>query len=402
MAQRIGTRNNTDRTALLVPNILPGLIRKDPNINVFLTLYSMLPMVKTPNEKIRWYVKDLLQTTDLVNGAVSGTTATTIQVDNADRFAPSDIWMFFRTGEHVKVTASNTGTNQITVIRAVSALNSEGGTAAAAINDNDKMVRMASGAVGETSTRVSALTTDETEVYNYCMQIRADPSITRRQAIRKFETVDEWQEILKTVFDEVKMGMNRQLTGGQRANFTNESSSKETHTIGMRNVPTTHTFNPGGTMYEYALDDFLLKKGFRDGNQSEKTLLCSNDVMLAFNQMTKDRLSYAPIGLGTLHGATGLQTMLYMGPNGEKLRLVKDQHMSDAYPGEAIGIDTSALKRAVMGSDGALSLRMNTGDPDDKGKTAEIFADEGLLYGDERHHFKITGVSGGAAGSASI
>jgi len=189
MADITGRRQYSTNSGLIIPNILPTILLIDGDIEeaAFLAFFSAVDKVMTGQEEFKWEVDTFRELSDTVDGAVSGTTATTIGVDNPTRFNVNEVWVNKRTGELMAIKSVNNATSNIVVTRGVGALNSSGGTAAAAINDADTLIRL-SPAVGENSNRQTTKTTTPSQITNYCQQFRWDLSMSRRQQKRQFET----------------------------------------------------------------------------------------------------------------------------------------------------------------------------------------------------------------------
>jgi hypothetical protein len=286
----------------------------------------------------------------------------------------------------------------VTFTRAVTTKESSGGTAEAAMVSGDTLVRVAP-AVGENSVRQTTQTTTPTEVKNYCQQFRWELGLSRRQMKRRFETEDELPYQRMKIMNEARMALNRQFLIGEKARYANDDGDDVTLTSGIKPVISTYTWAVGGTMHEYEWDEFLVEEGLRRGSTS-KILFASTDVILALSQMTKDRVEYS-VGFGQGSRAVGITVMEYMAPNGGRIMVVEDRFLTEGFNGIAIGVDMSELKRRVFSRNGFnddLHIMMGTQDNDDLGNTDTMYADIGLQYGPEQHHFLITNVSGGAKG----
>src|SRR3990167_8386688 len=127
----IGRRSYDTQSGRIIPNVLPRiiLIDRDPGRAAFLAFYSRVPTLTTEVESFTWDVDQYLALTDLVNGAVSGTTQETITVDNPKYFIPGQLWTNSRTGEFMFVKSVNNSASTVTFTRGVTALNASGGTA---------------------------------------------------------------------------------------------------------------------------------------------------------------------------------------------------------------------------------------------------------------------------------
>jgi hypothetical protein len=405
MADVIGRRNFSNaRSSRIVQNVLPTIILVDENINDagFLAFFSKVSKEMTPQEKFTWDVDSFLNLTDTTSAAVSSTTATTIPVSNSTRYIPGQLWANQRTGEIFYVKEVNTGTGNLTVTRAVTALNSSGGTAAATMNSGDTLVRIAP-AVGETSSRQITQTTTPTEVFNYCQQFRWEMSMSRRQLKRQYENGDELPYQTKKQMKEAQKQLNAAFLVGEKARYTDSEGQDVTLTGGIKNVPSTYTWSVGGTMHEYEFDEFLVEEGLRKGSRN-KMVFASTNFILAISEMTKDRVEYS-LNLGTKKAPVGIEVMEYKAPNGGKVMIVEDRFLSEAYNGTAIGVDMSQVKRKVFsrnGFDDDLHIISNTEDPDDLGTVSTLYGDMGLQWGAEENHFLITNVEGGAKGRAVV
>lgn len=400
----IGRRQFNTQVGRIIPNVLPQIILIDENLNdaAFLAFYSRVAAMNTGQEQFFWDIDRFLALSDTTDGAVSGTTATTIQVDNPTFFIPGQLWSNVRTGEIMYITAVNTSTSVITVDRAVTALNSSGGTAAAAINDADTLIRLGP-AVGEVSTRQTTQTTTPAEVSNFAQAMRWELALTRRQIKRKYLTDAELPYQQKKIMKQAQKDMNGIFIAGEKARYTSSDQGDITLTAGINTVITTETFAVGGTLHEYDLDEFLVEQGLRRGSRN-KVIFASTQFILAMTQIAKDRLRHDSIAFGPTRGGFGVQVLFYMAPNGAEVMIVEDRFMSENFNGDAFGCDMSVLKRMVFSGNGFnddLHVISGTQDPDDTGETSTLYADMGLRYGSEDFHFKITGVTGGAIGTSA-
>lgn len=397
----IGRRSYATQSGRIIPNVLPKiiLIDRDPAAAAYLAFYSRVSMLTTEQEEFKWDVDEYLALTDTTTEAAA-TTLETINVTNPKYFIPGQLWVVKRTSEFMFVKSTNTSTSQVTFTRGVTALNSSGGTAAAAIVSGDTLVRVAP-AVGENSVRQTTQTTTPSEKANYCQQFRWELGLSRRQMKRRFETEDELPYQRMKIMNEARMALNRQFLIGEKARYTDDNGDDVTLTAGLKPVISTYTWSVGGTLHEYEWDEFLVEEGLRRGSRN-KLLFASTDVILALNQMTKDRVEYS-VGFGQGEKSVGITVMEYMAPNGGRIMVVEDRFLTEGFNGIAIGVDLSQLKRRVFSRNGFnddLHIMMGTQDNDDLGNTDTLYADMGQQYGAEQNHFLITNVSGGAKGKA--
>jgi hypothetical protein len=397
MANLVGRRDtSTARSGRIIENLFPTIILSESDLTeaAFLSFYTRVTTQDTSTATFKWDTDEFLARTDTTSSTATST-ATTIPVTTALLYIPNQIWIVKRTGEYIRIRSANTSTGNITVDRAVA------GTAASIVS-GDTLIRLAA-AVGENSLRQVSQSTTPTEVYNYCQMFRKDFSMSARQVKTQFENGDDLPFQKMKEAKEFKLDISSSFLAGERASFTTEEGPGNT-TRGLLNVPESYTWAVGGTMNEYALDEFLTEEGFRKGSRS-KVLFSSTKVMLAFSQIAKDRLVYHDINLGSKSKPIGMIVAEYKAPNGGNLMLVEDRFLSDSYNGQAVGVDMDQLKRRVFsrnGISGDVKVIDNTQDVDDMGMAFTMEADMGLQWGLENTHFKITGVTGGAKGLSIV
>lgn len=402
MANVLGRRSYNTRSGRIIPNVLPKIILIDRNIQDagFITFISKLKGRATLQEKVTWDTDEFRATTAIVNGAVASTTQTTIVFDDASLFNIGELWANTRTAEIVQIKDRNTSTEIVEVIRAVTALNSSGGSAAAAINDDDTFARIAT-AVGENSSRQTSITTNTEEVYNYCQIFRTDLSMSERQIKREFENDNEYSYQQMKQIKEFRMDLDRAFLFGERARFTDAAGDDTTLMSGIRPQISTNDFSVGGTLYKSEFDEWCVEEGFRYGSR-DKMMFTSTDVILGFTQMVDTNLTFQ-IDLVGKEGVTfGLSVLRYIAPNGGRLLLIEDRNISNQYNGEGYLVDMSQMERRVFsnnGRSGEMKVIEGTQDVDDVGRVDTIMADMTMTWGSEKTHGKITGVSGGSYAS---
>lgn len=401
----VGRRAYNNRSGRIIPNVLPRIILIDDNPagDAFLAIMvkALGPGRATKQEKVTWDVDEYRARTDTTSASATST-ATTISVTTATYYNAGEQWMNKRTGEHFYISSVSTAQGNIDVIREISALSSGGGTAKAAMNSGDTLVRIGA-LVGEDNRRQAYKHTLPAEVFNFTEAKRWDISVSRRQMKREFENDDEFSYLEKKQMVEARRELNAMFIAGERGRFDHPSMGDTTMTDGFRSVIATNTFPVGGTLFEYDFDDWLINEALVHvtGNV---LFPVSRAVMLAFTQMGKDRLSYQ-VDLGGKKGAIGVQVTEYVAPNGVRLMMFEDRYLSEVFSGEGFTLDGSMLERRVFSNNGIdddLHLIANTEDDDDMGRVDTLYCDMGLQYGAEVHHGYLSGVTGGAKGAPGI
>lgn len=399
----VGRRQFDTRSSRIVPNVMPALLLIDENIYdaMFLSFYSRVPVETSITEKFEWDVDEFLALNDALTAAVASTTTTILPITTPGLFIPNVLWINQRTNEIVKVRSVNTGQATIEVDRAVTALNASGGTAAANMNSGDVLIRL-SPVVGENNVRQVTQTTTPNQIFNYSQAMRWELAMSRRQMKRTFLSGEaEFPYQIKKILLEARKQINGVFLDGARARWSDPDQGDITTTQGIRGAVTSNIMSVNGTLYENAFDSFLLTNGLRFGSR-EKVLFCSVQAIGGITQMVKDRVVYN-LQLGTQKQPVGIQVIGYTAPNGRSLAIVEDRFLSENHAGESVGCDMTQLKRRVFSGHGInddLHIQANTQDPDDPGRADTLYADMGFQYGIEKHHFRQTGITGGAKGTS--
>jgi hypothetical protein len=397
----VGRRQYNDRSGRIVDQIMSTILLLDGDLNAagFLATLNRLKARTVGQEKFEWDVDDYLPLNDTTAGTATST-ALTVSVTTPLAYAAGQVWMNKTSGEVFRVESVDTANSLLTMKRGITALNSEGGTAAASMASGDTLIRLTP-VVGEDNRRQTTQTTIPANVYNYTQAMRWELEMSRRQIKRGFKSGEaELPYQTKKTMLEARKQINGMILAGERGRYTDASEGDITLSGGIRPAITTYTFAVGGTLYQNAFNEWLVEEGLRKGNRN-KVLISSTDVILAITEMTNDLAHFTlPISGGT---NVGIQVMNYLSPNGGQLMIVEDRWLSENLNGEAYLLDMTQVERVVFSGHGInddLHIEYDTEDPDDVGSALTLYGDMGLQWGAEAAHGKITGVSGGAKGSS--
>jgi len=397
---KIGQRVQTDQSGLHSANVLPQIALVDGNLDEgkFLVLMNQLPMFPTHNKKYTYWEDDWLPANDTTSAAVAAG-AVTIDVTTVLAYNVGQTWKNKRTGEVVFITGVSESAAQITVSRAVGrdSTNSTG-TAAAAMNSGDTLVRMVP-SMGERSTRQIAQSTTPVERFNYSEKLRWEVSMTDVQAKTKHETGYDWPYQLDKTMRQARKDMNGWLYAGER-NTKTVNGQKHWFSGGLNFFISTNSLTGSGTLHEYTLDDWMVDEGGRYG-PSMKDLLASSGVIKAINQIGKDYISIERSNLGTKDLAVGAMVRRYVSPTGVTMEVHEDRWLSENYSGYGYVVDFGVCRlRNFAGpdDDGHIKIYPNTQDTDADDIVATIRGDLGMEWGPEKHHGVMTGVTAGARG----
>lgn len=403
MAQVIGRRQHSTRYDRVVPNVLPNIIRINPDIKQagFLTLMANMKTRNITQYKIEWDTINHLPTYTTVAATVSSTTQKTISVTDATIFIPNTLYRNTTTNEILLVESVDRASSTVTFTRQFS-YSASSGTAAAVMATGQILYRVGP-AMSENHRRQSSVSVVPSGVTNYAQQMRYDLSWTQRQAKTEYLNGDDMPVTERLWIEEARKDMNSTFLFGQKKDTVNEQGEHLTATQGIWDVPTTNILANSGTLYEHDFDEFLLEEVFRQGS-SNKMLLASTQVILALGQMTKERIQFntVPIQIGAGVVVKGGKYTTFAG---DTLTVLEDRAISEAYNGSAVIVDMSVLERCIFsnnGISGDFEIHENTQDRDDLGIAKTITADQGIAWGSELFHGKITGVTNGGATSRAI
>lgn len=241
--------------------------------------------------------------------------ATSLVVDDASIFASKDVVKVPRTGEVMFVTAVNTTTQTITVVRGY------GVTAAAALNDNDWLVRIGN-AMEEFSNAPQPKLKQPSKVTNYTQIFRTPFDESMTSASETLKTAESERTRLRRLKAlEHRLDMERAfLFGEPKEDVTN----KRRMTGGLLSFIQTNVYDAGGTLTEAEFENFC-EMLFQYGS-SRKLLICSPRVLSVINQFAQGKLM-TEVGEDTY----GVRLTRYMSSHGD-LYLVKSRTLKKNTP----------------------------------------------------------------------
>jgi hypothetical protein len=374
------TRNITQNKIVIDMSDTIGLLQ--PNEEPFM---SFLKIAKrntevAMNPKFEWLEDDLLPRWDAVNngaGYAAGDTA--IVVDNASYFSVNDVVKVPRTGEVMLVTAINTGTNTLTVIRGY------GITAAAAIVDNDPLV-IIGGANAEGSGTRELKSTQEVAKYNYTQIFKTPFGVTGTEnATKMYGGKDLSYQQMKAGVQH-KIDMARAFMFGERKEDTSGGKPKRT-TGGLLSFLTKNNYDAGGQLTQSEFDNNISEVVFKYGSKN-KILLASARLLSVINSWAEAKMQ-----VDNLAKSFGLEIFKYVTPFGT-YNIMNYQHILEGavYGGYGIVIDPECVKyRPLNGRDTKLETNIQANDEDQR--KDQYITEAGLEVRNPEKHAVITGVT---------
>jgi hypothetical protein len=331
------------------------------------TMVAKLGKKGAHNQTIKWMTDELNPKADAVNnGAGYADSDTSIVVDNGGFFRKRDLVKVPRTGEVLLVT--NISTNTLTVTRSV------GGTAAAALVDNDPLVILGP-AYAQGSTLEAARSTVEVEKTNYMQIFRHSFKVTGTHVSmgkqgghyvesdvvtqRRKKALEHARDInLTAYFGEAALASGNGYLGGI------------IEQIPAGNIDST------SSLTEVELNDGL-KGMFRYGS-SKKVLFCSRAVAGIIDGLLRDRQRITPGD--TKHG---IATTEYTSSHGV-IQIVPDHALEGAvYDKFAVLVDPDGPTYRYLRDTKLLTGRQG---PDEDAEVEEYLTECSFEWGNGNTH----------------
>jgi hypothetical protein len=335
----------------------------------------------TGNPKFQWQEDELDPRFDRINngaGYASGITA--LVVDNAAYFEAQNIVYVPRTGESMRVTAVNTGTNTLTVVRGV-------GSTAAALVDNDELL-ITSTAQPEGDASRPTRTRNQTTVYNYTQIFRTNWDATETARHSEYEADDDWdyQALKKGI--EHKKSIEYALMVGNKSEDTSSGKPRRT-TGGFKSFVTSNSTDAGGALTEAEFFT-ALRPCFRYGAK-EKWGFASQLAVDVLNTFPRGKLE-----VRQSEKTFGLRIFQYISPHGT-LNLVTHYLLEgDTLGGQIWVMDSDVVKyRYLVNKRGPrdTTLRKEIQANNVDGREDEYLTECGLEFGLEKRHGFIYGIT---------
>ena len=318
--------------------------------------------------------------TDLVNGTQTAAD-TTIEVDNIGFWRINDIVHVPRTGENMRVT--NNVTN-LTVTR------SWGGTAAAAMNDDEPIWNLGP-AQREGDTSRALLSTLEVEQSNRTQIIRTPFGTTNTQSATDLYDGNDLDYQADKHQIEHAVSVERFLIFGQNNQATVTGQPLRTMS-GILQFIQTNRRDVNGVLTESEFDAFC-EVAFRYGGSDQKLMLCSGRVLQAINNFAKEKFETVPES-----ESYGLNLKSYLSPFGRLFLTYHRQIVGATYSGFGIVLDMDRIAlRPLRGgrSAGSLAVRVtNIQANDEDARRDEFISELSLEFKNEKAHALLTGVQG--------
>lgn len=363
----------------------------DPDAGPFTNILQRASARVATNPKFEWFEKDLEARWDQVNnGAGYASGATSIVVDNGAYFSVNDVVNVVRTGEKVRVTAVNTGTNTLTIVRAV------GSTVAAAMVDNDDL-QIIGQAYAEGANKGAEKSHQESAKFNYVEIFRLPFGVTGTQDATENYTGPDRQRLRIEKMVVHKIDLERSALFGERnedtAGTVGTTDNPIRYTGGLLYFLTSNATNAGGVLTEPTVETFVQNIfGHTGGSADSRLLLASPLVISVIDQLAAGKQMLVPrektYGVAITQWVTAHGTLLI-----NKHRLLENGAGGQGYAGFAIAVDPRACSFRYMRGRNTM-LRKDIQNPDADAWTDEYLTEAGWEVHNPELHGVVSGVTG--------
>lgn len=377
---RTGSIPTKGTNALNADNIIiemdDRLYLKEPNKDPLVLLSKKFGSSTVHNPEFKWQESERTPELDRVDNSGGYTAgATTVAVDNGPYFPINSLCRVQRTGEVMKVTAVST--NDLTVGR------SFGGTAAAALEDNDQLSILGPNATEGASAEVARGVISVTK-NNFTEIIRDGMEVTGTLAATDLYTGDELNKLHMERGIEHAVSQEMKFLYGEKVETA--SGARAVRGMGgMHELITTNVTAMGGSLT--LVNIFTAAEvDFRYGGQT-KMLFGGAPVISNISLVAKDHLETVPKA-----DAFGINVKRIITPHGNYL-VTKHHLMSgDTYKKEALIIDPENVGYVTLSGRGT-KLRTNIQANDADTREDEFLTEAGIKRRLEVTHAKWTNAS---------
>lgn len=345
---------------------------------------------KAEQPKFSWLEDENVPYTATINCAAGYAVGDTdIVLDDASYVKIDDLFQNARTREVYRCTAVNADLVTITITRAF------GSTAAAAILDNDYLVRV--GTVSEEGSDIKTTrTTKTTEVVNYVQIFKDNQDFTGTQNASRMYSGDERARQLRAMAIRHRMDIDRAMMFGEQKVTTGSGGKPLRATKGLLSFISTNVMTDGnGILSRAEWNDFLENYAGKHYNGStagqgpspKKLILCGSIIIEALYSWLDQKVM-----LDGKWNKLGVPCVEYTTPSGKTFLIKSHKTFNDVpdYQGYAVAIDMENVRIKTLRP---TKLTMNM--PTTSDKTIDQYLTEcGLKVRNEKNFALLKGVTG--------
>jgi hypothetical protein len=334
-------------------------------------LTSKINKKAVANPQFKWLEDELIPSVDRINAGTLTSTATEITVDNASYFRVNSILRVQRTGEVMRVSA--VGGTTLTVAR------SWGGTAAAALLDNDS-IQILGGAAAEGATSEDSKTTKSVTKDNYTEIVRSPFEFTNTELASDLYGQDDLAYQQMKVGIEHAVDIEKKIWFGEKAEDSSIAAARRS-TGGFDEVISTNSSDFGGVFNMVTFFSFA-EDVFRYGSES-KVLFAAPSVV---SNISLEGIKY--LEMVPSDETFGLSVQRLLTPHGVLMIVKHNLFEGDTYGKRAYVVDLDNVGyRFLKGRDTKLKTNIQANDKD--ARKDEYLTEMGLVRRLEKTHGRI-------------
>lgn len=354
----------------------------DPDQSPFIVVCQKLAKAKTIDPEFYWFHDQYIPKWDKINkiGGYSNSD-TSFVVDNAAYFWEGSNVKVPRTNEVFRVNTITLATNTLAVKRGI------GSVAAAAINDNEDLLILASSYPEGAKSR-NTRATKKTKDYNYCQIMRTPFKGTRTNEQTELRLGPDRPTLRKKSGVEHEVYMENQFLFGLRYEDTVTADEPERMTGGVYEFLDENIVSvAGGILTEPVWEAWLRDHAFAHG--SKKKLVVASPIFVSVLSLW----GAGKITKSERDKSLGMIITEYISPHGTVELVTTKTLQGDIYGGDAIALDFEddcISYRYIQDT----ILKTNIQDPDADGWKDEYLTECGLQFKQPSRHAILSGVQG--------
>jgi len=356
----------------------------EPDETPFTVILMRARKVAATSAEVIWYEDQLgARWTQINNGAGYNYAATDIVVDDSAIYAANDILKVPRTGETMLVTAVNSDTNTLTVVRDFGQTRPEATPDAYNLNDNE-WVLLIGNAMREGSTVPTEKIGQPTKKTNFCQIFRTPFSITgTTEAERTRTSEQERTRLTRKKGMEHRIDIERAVLFGEKREYISGNEIRRTMS-GITQFIQSNVYDAGGTMTESEFENSFCEQVFKYGS-TRKLLVASSRLISVINGFGREKLQVVP-----KDQAYGLRMARYISAHGDLL-IVPSKVLINYYSGWGIVVDMDKVEYKPLRD---TVLKRNIQPDDEDAVRDEYFTEATLKVENEECHGIIKNVTG--------
>lgn len=331
-------------SARRVRDVQRRILRLDPDAAPLTLLLARARKRSVSNSFYEWIEKDLEARWDAINnGAGYTNVATTFIVDNANRFLVGMVINIPRTGEKMRVTAVNTGANTIDVLRSV------GGTAAAALLDNDA-IQIIGNAQPEGGLAPAIKSHIESYPNNRTQIFREHFGVTGTESVSENYTGADRARLRAEKAVVHKIDIERSGWFGEKDIDLTSTDNPIRYTGGVLEFLAANVFDFAGQATEPEFESWSEIMFHHTGGSDTRTVFAAPNALSAINQLSVARIQTVP-----KQNVFGLSVTQYITAHGTLLLIKNRLFESDpsgvttqGYGGFAVAVEPRSLGYVYM------------------------------------------------------